>query len=86
MNKKMENNNISKEAKQISFEESMGKLEDIVKKMESGELSLEESLQLFQEGLEHSKTCRELLAKAEYQVEYLLKKKNEENEEDEADE
>ncbi len=60
--------------KKITFEKSLEKLEEIVKKMESGELSLEDSLKLFQEGVEHSKTCRELLAEAEYQVEYLLKK------------
>lgn len=60
--------------KKITFEKSLVKLEEIVKKMESGELSLEDSLKLFQEGVEHSKTCRELLAEAEYQVEYLLKK------------
>ncbi len=60
--------------KKMTFEKSLGKLEEIVKNMESGELSLEDSLKLFQEGVEHSKTCRELLAEAEYQVEYLLKK------------
>ena len=66
--------------KKITFEKSLEKLEEIVKKMEGGELSLEESLKLFQEGVEHSKTCRELLAEAEYQVEYLLKKEYAEEE------
>lgn len=61
--------------KKITFEKALEQLEEIVRKMESGELSLEDSLKLFQDGIEHSKTCRELLAEAEYRVEHLLKEK-----------
>ncbi len=59
----------------ITFEKSLEQLEEIVNKMESGELSLEDSLRLFQDGIEYSKKCRELLAEAEYRVEHLLKDK-----------
>lgn len=61
----------------ISFEKALEKLEGIVKKMESGELSLEESLKLFQEGIDLSAVCRELLAEAEFKVEHLLKDRGE---------
>ncbi len=57
----------------LSFEEAIERLEKTVQKLEQGELSLEESLSSFQEGIKLSRHCREILAKAEYRVEYLLK-------------
>jgi exodeoxyribonuclease VII small subunit len=57
----------------MTFEEALKKLEIIIEKMESEELSLEESLSNFEEGMELTRHCRKLLTDAEYKVEILLK-------------
>ena len=54
--------------KNQTFEENMQRLELIVRKMEHGDASLEESLQLFQEGTELVRKCSEILDKAQLQV------------------
>ena len=51
-----------------TFEESMTRLEQIVRAMERGEVPLEESLKLFQEGTELVRSCGKLLDEAELQV------------------
>ena len=51
-----------------SFEEKMQRLEEIVKTMERGEVSLDASMKLFQEGTELVRACTELLDNAEMQV------------------
>lgn len=51
-----------------TFEENMLRLEKIVQTMERGEVSLEESLKLFQEGTDLVKNCSKLLDEAELQV------------------
>lgn len=51
-----------------SFEENMQRLEQIVRAMERGEVPLEESLKLFQEGTELVRTCGKLLDEAKLQV------------------
>lgn len=51
-----------------SFEENMARLEQIVRAMEKGDVSLEESLELFQEGTRLVKSCGKLLDDAELQV------------------
>lgn len=51
-----------------SFEENMQRLELIVRKMEQGDVPLEESLKLFQEGTELVRKCSELLDNAQLQV------------------
>ncbi len=55
------------------FEISLGKLEKIVDRIEKGELSLDESLKLFEEGVNLSRLCRSRLDEAERKVEMLLK-------------
>ena len=55
-----------------SFEESMKKLEKIVQELDTGDHSLEESLQKFEEGLKLGKTCKETLEKAELRVRKLV--------------
>lgn len=60
--------------KQPSFEQGLGRLEGIVQRLEDGELSLEESLKLFEEGVQLSQSCRKQLQDAEAKVEILLKK------------
>lgn len=57
-----------------SFEESLKKLDEIVRKLEGGELSLEESLALFESGVELSLRCRKQLEDAETKVEVLMKR------------
>ena len=51
-----------------TFEESMARLEQIVRAMERGDVALEESLKLFQEGTELVRSCGSLLDQAELQV------------------
>ena len=57
-----------------SFESALQKLEAIVKELESGDLPLEKSLELFEKGMELSENCRKQLGAAETRVEMLLKK------------
>lgn len=52
----------------VTFEASMQRLEQIVRAMERGDVSLEESLKLFQEGTELVRRCGKLLDSAELQV------------------
>lgn len=51
-----------------SFEEKMQRLEEIVRIMEQGRITLDESMKLFQEGTELVRTCTELLDNAELQI------------------
>ena len=61
---------MSKQSK--TFEESMGRLEQIVRAMEQGNVPLEESLKLFQEGTELVRGCSKLLDKAELQIKKVM--------------
>lgn len=56
------------------YEEAMKELEDIVARMERGELKLEESLQLFERGMALTGQCRKMLESAELKVKNLLEK------------
>ncbi len=58
------------------FEAALARLEDIVKELESGDLPLEQSLKLFEEGTKLSRICNKRLEEAERKVEILLKDKN----------
>ena len=55
------------------FEDSLNKLEKIVSQLEEGDISLEESLKLFEEGIRLSRLCNQKLDEAEKRVEILLK-------------
>ena len=55
-----------------SFEESMNRLEQIVRAMERGDVALEESLKLFQEGTELVRSCGKLLDEAQLQVKKIM--------------
>ncbi len=59
-----------------TFEESLDQLEAIVKKLEDGDMPLEESLELFEKGIKLSRDCRERLMKAERRIEVLMKDAN----------
>ena len=55
-----------------SFEQNMARLEQIVRAMERGDVALEESLKLFQEGTELVRSCGKLLDEAELQVKKIM--------------
>jgi len=57
------------------FEAALARLEDIVKELETGELPLEQSLKLFEEGIKLSRICHKRLEEAERRVEILIKDK-----------
>lgn len=60
--------------KKKTFEEALEKLEQITKELEEGELSLEESLKYFDEGVKLAELCNGKLNDAQKKVEILLKK------------
>lgn len=53
----------------IDFEKNLKSLEDIVKKLESGNCSLEESIKLFEEGMQYTAECRKALENAQKRIE-----------------
>ena len=55
------------------FESALKRLEEIVRKLEGGELTLDSSLELFEEGIQLSRLCHVKLGQAERRVEILLK-------------
>lgn len=55
-----------------TFEQNMARLEQIVRSMERGDVELEESLKLFQEGTELVRACGKLLDEAEMQVKKIM--------------
>lgn len=55
-----------------SFEEALAELEQLVERMEQGNLPLEESLKLFERGIELTRTCQKSLQDAEQKVQILL--------------
>ena len=67
------------EEKIYPFEEALEKLSALVEKMESGDLSLEESLKIFEEGIKLSKDCQNALTDAEKKVQALLLEEDQTN-------
>ena len=61
-------------AKKPDFESSLTRLEEIVGKLESANLSLDDAMKLFEEGVQLSRDCQKHLEQAEGKVEILLKK------------
>lgn len=66
----------------MKFEENMEKLEKIVQDLENGELNLEDSIKKFEEGIEISRKCNEILEEAEKKITILIKKDDKVEEED----
>jgi exodeoxyribonuclease VII small subunit len=56
-----------------SFETALEQLQQAVKRLESGELNLEQALQQFEEGVKLTRVCQEHLSSAEQRVELLMK-------------
>ena len=63
-----------KKQNDINFEKSLQELETLVEKMETGELSLEESLKCFERGVALTRNCQQALREAEQKVQLLLEK------------
>ncbi len=61
------------EKKEDKFEVQLEKLQGIVRKLESGDFSLEESIKKFEEGMALAKECQDRLNKAEQRIEILVK-------------
>ncbi len=64
---------MKKEIKQTSFELSLERLETLVDSMESGEATLEQSLEWFEEGMSLIKSCQDQLKHADKKVQELIK-------------
>lgn len=62
---------------EISFEKSIAELENIVKTLESGNLSLDEMIKLFEQGMKLSASCNKILDEAESKINILMKKDGE---------
>jgi exodeoxyribonuclease VII small subunit len=60
----------------VKFEQAMARLEAIVGQLENGDLSLDESLKIFEEGIRLSKNCLKVLEEAERKVEVLVQDTN----------
>ncbi len=63
-----------KKNSEMNFEAGLERLEKIVQELEQGDLTLERTLKLFEEGMKLSGACRRQLEEAETKVELLLKK------------
>ncbi len=70
----MPDNADAKQKPELTFEKGMERLEEIVQELEQGELPLERSLELFEEGMKLSGNCRKQLEEAENKVEILVKR------------
>ena len=58
----------------VAFEAALDELDAVVKKLEAGDLPLEESLKLYERGMELSEVCRKQLDEAEHRVEVLVRR------------
>lgn len=78
---KKKGNKMATKKEEIGFEELIEKLEEITNKLEKEQLSLDESVKLFEEGIELSKKCDSKLEDAEKRITVLINKDNEIKEE-----
>ena len=64
---------MSENSKEIAFENALERLETIVQNLENGDLSLEEALKVYEEGVRMADICSKRLTEAEKRVEVLMK-------------
>ncbi|AUM13706.1 exodeoxyribonuclease VII small subunit [Ketobacter alkanivorans] len=69
---------MAKKKTAIDFEQSLQTLEQLVESMESGDMTLEKSLEAFEQGIKLTKECQQALKEAEQKVEVLLNQNGEE--------
>jgi exodeoxyribonuclease VII small subunit len=67
---------VKKESQQLKFEEAIANLEHVVEQLESGDLSLEDSLAAFEKGVGLVRYCNQRLSEVEKKVELLVKDKD----------
>lgn len=67
---------IKKNKEKLKFEDAIKKIEKIIQVIESGELGLEESIKLFEEGVDLSLFCRQELDEASGKIQRLIKSLN----------
>jgi exodeoxyribonuclease VII small subunit len=65
---------VSKKPASVAFEKSLGELEALVEKLESGDVPLEEALKTFERGIALTRECQTALKAAQQRVEILVKK------------
>ncbi|WP_249292154.1 exodeoxyribonuclease VII small subunit [Metabacillus flavus] len=58
---------------EVTFEEAMEQLEEIVGKLEQGDVPLEQAISFFQDGMKLSKLCHDKLQRVEKQMDYILR-------------
>lgn len=63
----------SKQAEQLTFEQALSRLEEIVRQLEEGEATLDASLKLFEEGIALTRQCAGYLDKTEARIEQLIR-------------
>lgn len=68
---------MARKAKEFDFEKSLAELEQLVERMEQGDLSLEESLKHFERGIALTRECQKALADAEQKVRILISAQDE---------
>ena len=68
------------EKERPSFEEALKRLEDIVNQLEDESISLEKSIDLYEEGIKLSKICTETLEEAELRIKKVADQHNDDNE------
>jgi exodeoxyribonuclease VII small subunit len=68
---------VSEEKKAVDFEQQLASLEGLVESLESGELSIEESLKSFEQGIKLARDCQAALKSAEQKVEVLMRQGDE---------
>lgn len=64
---------MAKEERELSFEENLEKLEEIVKKLESGDIPLDDAIEKFNEAMQLAKSCDEKLKNAEESISKIVK-------------
>ncbi len=69
-------------AKELTYEQAMTRLEEIVAQLEGGKCALDDSMKLFEEGAKMADFCRKALSEAEQKIEKLQKKTAEESAEE----
>lgn len=69
---------MAKKKSAIDFEQSLQTLEQLVESMEGGDMTLEKSLEAFEQGIKLTKECQQALREAEQKVEILLNQNGEE--------
>ncbi|MCP3907725.1 MAG: exodeoxyribonuclease VII small subunit [Oceanicoccus sp.] len=63
---------MAKAKKSVDFEEALDQLEELVEDMENGDLTLEESLKAFEQGIKLTRECQTALSQAEQKVQMLV--------------